>query len=490
MDTSRLRIVQLLLLCMALPTFINAQNAKIKAVENSLTSSRNLIFEDSTVPVYNILDRMKHYNIPSVSLAVINNGKIEWSKAYGYADWTSGRKANVATVYQVASITKSIVGLAVVKLAEMGLLSLSQDIRLYLKTWKLPENQFTTGKTITLRNLLSHTAGLNVHGFMGYPADSPIPTINQILNGEKPANSEAVVALYPVNEHFEYSGGGYTVLRKVLDDAISSQFDSLLQKVVLKPLGMKSSSFQQPVTLSNRNYALASSEDMKIPKGNYYVYPELAAGGMWSTASDIARFILQVQEMAKGQKGAFLTEVQAKEMLTPVLNQYALGFGIWEDEGETYFRHEGENYGFTSVYFGGLTNDKGLVILTNGFPPNGKPFIQELVNSIAITYNWKGIYHPVRKKLIPVTATELTQYEGTYNSREPEMKIVIRRTGNTLELTARRPEKMYPTGKHTFFVASSPDDQCIFSSAGNNGVIDTFEVVKNGKRIIKAIKEK
>lgn len=465
------------------------QKNRIIAVENNLTESRELIFEDSIIQKYNIVDRMKFYKVPSVSVALINEGKIEWVKSYGYADVEGKRKADAYTLYQVASITKSVNSLGIMRLAQDGKLSLSADIRNYLKTWQFPDNEFSKGKTITLMNLLSHTAGLSVHGFIGYSTIDTIPTINQILNGERPSNNEAVKPIYPPGEHFEYSGGGSTVIRKILDDNISTNYDSLMQALVLKPLKMTNSTFSQPLSAYYKNSAYGYDENMQLLKGNYYIYPEQTAGGLWSTASDIAKFILCIQNELKGDHPLLIDKHLAEEMLTPVLNNYALGFGIVEKGGEKYFWHEGESYGFNSVYYGSFTTGKGVVILTNAYPDNGKPFISELLHSAAMVYEWKDFYNPVKKKLVHIPDSLLDRYVGEYYSATPQIKISIIRKGNDLELTARRPEKMYAINNNTFFVASSPNDNCVFSSSNKNDLIDTFEVIQAGNTIIKAIKK-
>ena len=466
------------------------QKDKIQAVENNLTEVRGLIFEDSIISKYNIIDRMKFYKIPSVSLAVINNGRLEWAKTYGYADIEMERLANAATLYQVASITKSVNGLAIMKLVQDGNLSMTNDIRNYLKSWTFPDNEFSKNKLITLKNLLSHTAGLSVHGFIGYRVSDSLPTINQILNGERPANNEAVKPIYPVNEHFEYSGGGYAVIRKILDDNISSNYDSLMQTLILRPLKMTNSTFSQPLLPQYKNYAYGCDKEMQPLKGNYYIYPEQSAGGLWSTATDIAKFVLSIQHDLKGSQNSIIDKRLTEEMLTPVLNNYALGFGIVEKGGEKYFWHEGESYGYNSMYYGSFTTGKGVVILTNAYPSNGQPFIKELLNSVAVTYGWKDFYDPVKKKLTFIPDTLLDKYIGDYYSENPQMKISITRNGKGLDLTARRPEKMYATKPDTFFLASSPNDNCVFSSSKKDGIIDTFEVIQNGKTIIKARRNK
>lgn len=469
---------------------INAEIIKkIIDFENGLTETKELIFEDSLIIKYNILQRMMYYKIPSVSIAIIDNGKIELAKTYGYADIENKRPANTNTLYQVASISKSINALGILKLVEKGKLSLSKDIRGYLKTWSFPDNELSKNKKITLKNLLSHTAGLSVHGFIGYSHKDSLPTINQILNGERPANNESIKPIYPINEHFEYSGGGYAITRKILDDNISINYDSLMTSIVLKPLKMENSTFSQSLSSNLKNYAFGCDKDMHTIDGKYYAYPEQAAGGLWSTATDIAKFVLSVQKNLNGSQNSFLSKNLTLEILTPILNNYALGFGITEKGGEKYFWHEGESYGYNSMYYGSFTTGKGVVILTNAYPNNGQPFIQELLNSISNAYNWKNFYAPIKKKLVKVPDSLLNKYVGDYYSESPNMKISISKKGNQLELTARRPEKMFPTTNDSFFLASAPNDKCVFSSSKKDSNFDTFEVIQNGKAIIRATKK-
>jgi CubicO group peptidase (beta-lactamase class C family) len=466
------------------------QANKILEVENGLIETREILFADSLVPKFNIYERMQFYKVPSVSIALINNGKIEWAKSYGFADIEGKRPANANTIYQVASISKSVNSLGIMRLVKNGKLSFSEDIRNYLKTWNFPDNEFSKGRTITLKNLLSHTAGLSVHGFVGYSSTDSIPTINQILDGKRPANNEPIKPIFPPGEHFEYSGGGSAVIRKILDDNISNNYDSLMETLVLKPLGMTNSTFSQPLKSNYNNYAFAYDKDMRPLKGNFYIYPEQTAGGLWSTATDIAKFILSIQTSLNDNKTTILDKNTAVEMLTPILDSYALGFGIDEKGGEKYFWHEGESYGYRSIYYGSFTTGKGVVILTNSYPDNGKSLIYEILHSAASAYDWKDFYKPILKKLIIVPDTLLSSYAGEYNCENPELKISIIKTNSTLELTARRSERMYAIGLDTFFIASSPNDYCVFSSSKNNGIIDTFEVIQGTKVVIKAIKRK
>ncbi|HEY8915936.1 MAG TPA: serine hydrolase domain-containing protein [Chitinophaga sp.] len=467
------------------------EQLRIKAVENGLMETRQVVFADSITPKYNITERMKFYKVPSVSIAVINNGSMIWAKAYGYADAAARQPANTGTLYQAASISKSVNASGIMKLVQDGKLSLDKDIREYLKTWTFPDNEFSKGKTITLKNLLSHTAGLSTGGFMGYTMSDSIPAINQILNGQKPANSEAVKPVLPVGAQFKYSGGGTVIIRKILEDNISSNYDSIMQAAVLKPLKMTSSTFSQPLNHQQyKNFAAGHDTSMQVLQGKFNIYPELAPDGLWTTATDLAKFVIAIQQSLKNTRPSFLEKAVAEKMLTPVLSSSdaALGTFILEKGGEKYFTHSGANVGYRTDYYGSFTTGNGVVVLTNS--ENGQALIDEIINSVATVYQWKDFYNPMVMKSIHVPDTLLEKYAGDYFSEDPQIKISIVKKGNSLELTARRPEKMYATGLDTFFLMSSPTDKCIFSSSQSDGVIDLFEVKQEEKVVVRAVKRR
>jgi CubicO group peptidase (beta-lactamase class C family) len=303
--------------------------SRITKVENNLIAKVDIVFADSVVKKYNIYDRMKFYKIPSVSIALINNGRIEWTKAYGFADLNEKKKANTSTVFQAASLSKSVNAFCIMKLVQDGKLSLNKDIRQYLKSWRFPDNDYSNKKTINIKNLLSHTAGLSTSGFMGYSKGDTIPTINEILEGKRPANSEIVKPIFAPNTQFKYSGGGVTLSRKILDDNVSPNYDSLLQKVVFGPLGMTESTFTQPLDPRRTNFATAYDGQMQELKGKYYIYPEQAPDGLWTTATDLAKFIISIQQSFENQPKSFLSNSIVKEMLTPVLDSTDAALGVF-----------------------------------------------------------------------------------------------------------------------------------------------------------------
>jgi CubicO group peptidase (beta-lactamase class C family) len=398
---------------LALTLHVAAQdNHKIEQVENNLKPW--LQPEGAPAMGFNIYDRMKAYNVPSVSIAVIDNGKISWAKAYGLADVAENKSATTQTIYQAASISKSVNAAGVMKLVETNKLSLDKDIRGYLKTWKFPDNQFSNNQTITLRHLMSHTAGLNVHGFGGYEAGTPLPDINQILNGEAPANSRKVEAIYKPNEKVEYSGGGITIIKKIIEDNIDKDYAGLYQKMVLTPLHMTHSTFVQPLPPAlTVNAATAYNGEGKALKGKYHVYPEVAPDGLWTTPSDLATFAIGLQQSLDSNKHSFLQPATVRTMLTPVTakDNNALGFFIETADTEKFFQHSGGNEGFRCILFAGETNHQGVVVMINS--DNGG-ILGEIVNAVAEAYGWKNFYKPVIKKLITPAADSLQAYTGKY----------------------------------------------------------------------------
>lgn len=431
---------------------------KIALVENGLVPDADIVFADSMVKRFNIGERMRQYNVPSLSIAVIDGGKIAWTKAYGLADPGEGRKADVQTLYQAASISKSINALFILKLVQDGKLDLNKDIRTYLKTWAFPDNELSTGKTITIKNLLSHTAGLSTGGFKGYEKSEALPTINEILDGKRPANSEPVKPVLIPGTQRQYSGGGTLITKKILQDNIDEDYARLLKKEVLQPLGMTVSTFEQPLPSKYRNFATAYDVDEKEMPGKFYIYPEQAPDGLWTTPTDYARFILSLQYSLKSNDG-FLTKMMANEMVTPVLDgsDAALGVFIKEKGGEKYFTHTGANMGYRSIYYGSCTTGKGVVILINS---DNDKILNELVNSVAIAYNWKGFYNPVVRKLVAVPDTLTNRYIGQYHSEHPALTLKIIRKDGVLQLSARDDgnfEPMFFVSSSRFFLMSAPN---------------------------------
>jgi CubicO group peptidase (beta-lactamase class C family) len=209
-------------------------SARIQAVENGLKPA--MYAKGEPIAAMNILDRMKHYNVPGVSVAVIDNGKIEWAKGYGVKETGRNDPVTPETLFQAASISKPVTALGVLRLVDKGILDLDSPVNDKLVSWKVPENEFSEKEKVTLRRLLTHSAGLTVSGFPGYATSEQIPTPVQVLNGEKPANTPPVRIDMIPGSQWRYSGGGFVVTQLLVADVSGRPFQEYLKTTVLDPL--------------------------------------------------------------------------------------------------------------------------------------------------------------------------------------------------------------------------------------------------------------
>ena len=356
---------------------------------------------------------MKHYKVPGLSIAVIHDYKIEWARGYGVMDVTTKDPVTVETLFQAASISKSLNAVGVLKLVQDKKLDLYVDINNYLHTWKFPYDSVSRGKKITIANLLSHTAGLTIHGFPGYERGDTIPSLEQILDGIPPANTKAVRSQFDPGLRHEYSGGGITISQLITMDMTQQPYDQWMWENVLKPLGMTMSSYQQPPSQDKQKFlATGYYENGKEVKGKYHVYPEQAAAGLWTNPTDLAKYVVETQLSLQGKSAKVLSEQMTQLRLTPFIDSSAaLGVFIEKKGNEKYFGHSGANEGFLSLYTGSFSTGNGIVIMINS--ENGA-IRQELINSVAQVYGWKDYYKPVVKETIPVPEDVVGAYKGTY----------------------------------------------------------------------------
>ncbi len=453
-------IIALALGLQQLPVHLRAQTKEIRSVESCLMP--NIQIKDSVYTHFSIYARLKFYNVPSVSIAVINDGKIAWAKAYGFADVEAGVPATKTTIYQAASISKTANAALVMRLAQRQVFSLDTDIRKYLKTWTLPENIFSIGHTITVRNLLSHRAGIGVHGFKGYKPGTPLPSLNDILDGKPPANNELIKPEATPDKLVSYSGGGIMIVQKALEDILQKPYSSLITEEVLGPLHMNHSSYQQPLSSAlQRTAATGYNSHLNAIVGKYYVYPELAPAGLWSTPSDIAKLIIAIQQSSISDH-AFLDKKYAKLMVTPVSDSdnTSLGTFNYKIGEDAYFAHDGHNEGFTCVYYGSLNSGKGVVIMLNS---DNNGIIPEILHSIAETYHWKDFYQPELKQAFSLSDSLQDRYAGNYYCAQLKRNIQIRIAGHNLEMRQELEfkkgegcfEKVYFSNQNTFFIQTS-----------------------------------
>ena len=332
-----------------------------------------------------IPDRMAYYHVPGLSLACIHNGTVEWTQAFGVAR-VGGEPVTPETLFQASSIGMPMTAVAVVRLVEQGKLNLDADVNQYLRSWNLPANKFTEQKKVTLRELLSHTAGATVHGFEDYAAGKQVPTLVQVLNGESPANSPPVTIDFVPGSQFRYAGGNYAIIQQILIDVTGESFPDLMQELVLQPLHMVHSTFQQPIPEKLQPLvATPYDKDGNAIAGGPRTSPVMAVGGLWTTPSDLALFALGIQNALAGKPGVIVSPSTAHEMLQAVLGEYGLGFSIAGSGSNRYFWHPGATTGFLAVFFAYEKGD-GVVLMSN--QQYSKALMLEVIHALAKQYGW------------------------------------------------------------------------------------------------------
>jgi CubicO group peptidase (beta-lactamase class C family) len=347
--------------------------------------------------------------VPGVSIAVIHHGVLEWAEGFGVTR-VGGAPVTVETLFQAASISKPVAAMAVLHLAQKGSLSLDADVNNLLSSWKLPSSPIAAGGPVTVRQLLGHTGGINVSGFPGYAVGKPLPTLVQILDGAGPANTPAIRIATPPGTKWDYSGGGYTIMQQLLLDVCGMPFPRLLNDTVMAPLNMTHSTFQQPLPADlESSTAMPHDQNGNRVPGGGHIYPEMAASGLWSTPSDLARFVIEIQSSLHGKSNHVLSPEMTRQMLSPGLGNWGLGFRIGDSPSAPQFIHQGFNCGFESILFAYGREGEGAVVMTNA--QNGSVLAAEIIGSIASEHSWPD-YHPNFRVPTSTNARKLTRAIG------------------------------------------------------------------------------
>ena len=301
---------------------------------------------------------LRRCGVPGASIALLRGTEIVWARGIGTIEAGSDAQVLTDTLFQAASISKCVTALAVLRLVEQGKVDLD-TVGAY------------PGYAVTLRQLLSHTAGVSVEGFEGYSRGSPLPTIAQILAGEPPANSPPIVIVNSPGTQYRYSGGGYVLVQEIIEAASGEAFANAMAKLVLLPLGMTDSSFEQPLPEALASNAAAGHDVRSRPlEGKWRTYPEAASGGLWTTPSDLLRFALAVQQAYDGVDETVISTATARDMLTPqhravVKRDRFAGLGVFMSERAGRFGHTGINRSYRSRFLATKGIGQGIAIMTN-----------------------------------------------------------------------------------------------------------------------------
>ena len=383
-----------LLLCLETP--LEAQISAVSA-QAAIELAQTQLGENG-LGTSTVAELMEEFGVPGVSVAVIQDFKIHWAKAYGVADVETGQLVDIETMFQAASISKPVAAIGVLRAVQDGLFSLDDDINDILDSWTLDGREFTRNRPVTPRTLTSHTSGLgDGFGFPGYDPEQPLPTTVQILEGHELSNVGSVFMEREPLTFYEYSGGGVTVMELALSDVRRRPFVDVLQEGVLAPIGMTRSSYAQPISPEhNQNAARAHDNNGESRGPKWHVYPEHAAAGLWTTPTDLARLIIEVQRSARGESNRVLSQSMIQEMLNPVgVGPFAVGFTVSKIGEGWYFSHGGSNWGFRALMLAHKVKGYGLVVMTNA--DQGSTVINEISRRIQYTYNWDSVASAVAR---------------------------------------------------------------------------------------------
>jgi CubicO group peptidase (beta-lactamase class C family) len=334
-----------------------------------------------------IVKRMHDRQITGLSLAIIQEGEIVKAQGYGFTDKNNRTAVTPETLFQAGSISKPVAASGALHLLQENRVSLDADVNTLLRTWKVPENEFTKEKKVTLRSILSHSAGLTVHGFPGYAAGTITPSLVQILDGAKPANTPAIRVDFVPGNRMRYSGGGYIVMQQLIMDVTGQPFPKFMQDTVLKPLGMTNSTYEQPLPpeLAVRT-ATGYYANGKAVEGRWHIYPEMAAAGLWTTASDLARFEIGLQEAATGKSNSVISQATARQMLTKQKENAGLGLFLQGDGKGLAFMHNGRDEGFDAEMVAFANTGNGAVVMINANDDSG--VCKEIIELVGKEYHW------------------------------------------------------------------------------------------------------
>jgi len=383
-------------------------------IESEITEIENGIFPIVQIKgdevKYSLTEQMSKYSIQGISIAVIENGIVRWSKGYGKSNKKDS--VNTETIFQAGSISKPLAALLTLKLIDENLLDLDTDVNTYLKSWKLDENQYTKKEKVTIRKILSHTAGITVSGFSGYNSNENVPSLNQILSGEA-KSSKIEIDTIP-GSLWRYSGGGYTILQKIIEDVTKKSFEENMRQKIFEPLNMSRSNFYPLTKEIKTNMSSGYDKENMIADGwlNYY---QPAAAGLWSTSSDIAKFCIAIQNSISGKSNAIISSQLAKEMLTAGMNNWGLGVEVVKNDSTTIFKHGGNTKGYTASFRAVINKGSGIVIMTNS--DMEEQLINDITRTVSVNYNW-GMSSPKVVSSIALPKNKLKKYVGDYKYSE------------------------------------------------------------------------
>ncbi len=461
------------------------QGSEDVRIERVLSGLRPPIAIKGQPPVrWALVERMSDSHVPGLSIAVIDDGKIAWARGFGVREGGTNEPVTSSTLFEAQSISKAVAATATLVLVNSGRLSLDESPNAYLKSWKLPYNEYQAHEKVTLRRILSHSSGLTVGGFAGYRTGGALPTLLQILNGEKPANNPPVRVDFTPGSMSRYSGGGAEVMQQLLMDVTGQPFPELMTRLVLAPSGMTLSTYEQPLPEARWSEAASGHDGAgAVIKGKWPIHPEMAAGGLWTTPTDLAKWALEITNAWRGRESKLFSKSIATEMLTVQKAPYGLGVELAGTGESLEFSHGGSNSGFRAWLVMLPAVGKGVVIMANG--DRADFIIGNLITSIASEYHWPARMQTERE-VVSMSNAQLDALVGVYSLPPgPSGELVtyeVTRDGNRLftelkGLGSYPKGEIFPSSATSFFSLSGLNVNFTLDSSGRATSLKMGEII-------------
>jgi len=411
--------------------------------------------EGNLIPMYSVAgsvrkmsipEMMEQDRIPGLSIAFVDDGQIAWTKHYGYANLEDSIPISSETVFTGASLSKPVTAIAALNFVEKGLLNLDEDVNLKLKEWQVPETSLTRNEKVTLRRLIGHNAGVKNDLWSSYAPGEKVPTLNQMLAGEEPSVDPATSVIHQPGSKVQYSNPGYSIIQKLLMDVSGEDFDPLIQRIVFDPSGMQNSSFKQPIP-KDLMLRKATGYEEDLTPYPYRLFPYLAAGGIWTTPTDLAKFMITLLNDYHKGTHTLISKEMAETVFRKDIGRYV--FSLWNWGEDIVFQHYGSNQGFNCFMYGSLDKNQGIVVMANS--DNSFDLFDYIQRAVNDEYKWEY----VRPEILNPIATDLswvTPFLGVYNWRDDQALLTLEDNNLVLERGGRR-YVLTQTGKRVFVPA-------------------------------------
>jgi CubicO group peptidase (beta-lactamase class C family) len=443
--------------------------ARITKVEEGLTLK--LRRKGEPILKMNIKERMDFHKVKGMSIAVINNGKIEWSKGYGIRN-AEGEIVDEKTIFQAGAISKLITASIAMTLVEDGKISLDENINNKLQSWKAPENDFTKDEKVTLRRILTHHAGLADVGMNngGYLPYAKLPTVTNILKGEAPAFNPPITVNSVPGKSPRVAGEGYVIAQQLIEDIVKQPYQDYIENHFFNKLKMTYSSYRQNLPTQLLPFVATGHSKGKELQDKWKLHPAYGSGGLWSTPTNIAKFMIEIQNATMG-KGKILSKKMANEMLTPQKGNETRGIGFYLNgkENELSFYHRGWSEGYTTYALAFKDTGQGIVMMTNA-DSEGYKLMMEVLRSVANEYGWTknrcveaAPTHEV--EIVEMDKKQFDSYHGEYLLEGRKLgKVETINNQLCMNIEEKKIVKLYPIkedefitddGNHLMFIRNS-----------------------------------